>query len=437
MRRRDFIAACAAATLSHEARGEPDEPVVGFLNIGAPEERTWAVAAFRNGLKEAGFIEGQNVLVEYRWARDQYDKLPGLVADLIQRRVAVIATGGGPGPALAAKAATQTIPIVFNHGGDPIQEGLVASLAHPGGNATGIINLHVELEPKRLELLHEIVPKTTMIGVLVNPAFPDAQAQLRLVEKAATPLGLELHIENANKISDLDIAFANFVNERVGAVYRNAFAAMVHAGADGVYVSQDAENDAYGQVIVDLAEKCRLPAVYGSRAAAAIGGLMAYAYDLSDLVRHNADQIDQIFKGAKPGDIPYYQARKFDLIINLKTAKALDLAVPPCGLASRFAGAAADACDCCHECHRTELSGTNSSPPHPPIASRWAPPSPARGEGIAGVFGSDSLRSRHPRRPSRSGCDADHREPTPASPTCGSILIIRWTPWNRGASALH
>jgi ABC-type uncharacterized transport system substrate-binding protein len=208
-----------AAIASQQVGDQPSAPLVGFLNIGAPEEREWAVAAFLEGLKETGFFENQNVIVEYRWARDHYDKLPELVSDLVRRKVAVIATGGGPGPALAAAAATKTIFIVFNHGGDPVQEGLVASLDHPGGNVTGIINLHTELEPKRLEILHEMVPEATTIGVLVNPNFPDAQTQLGLVRKAATTLGLKLHIENANTESDLAEAFANFASQRVGAVF--------------------------------------------------------------------------------------------------------------------------------------------------------------------------------------------------------------------------
>jgi putative tryptophan/tyrosine transport system substrate-binding protein len=317
MRRRDFLAACAAAIVSREARGQPKGPVVGFLNIGSPEERTWAVAAFRTGLKEAGFVEGQNVRVEYRWARDQYDKLPGLVADLIRRRVAVIATGGGPGPALAAKAATQTIPIVFNHGGDPIQEGLVASLAHPGGNATGIINLHVELEPKRLELLHEIVPKAIVIGVLVNPNFPDAQAQLRLVEKAGKPLGLELHIENANKVSDLDIAFANFANKRVGAVF-------VEGGA--LFLS-------HRQELTALAARYALPASYFFPEFGEVGGLMSYGPSVAESYRLDGVYVARILKGEKPSDLPVQEQAKIQLVINLKTAKALDLTIPPSLLA--------------------------------------------------------------------------------------------------------
>jgi putative tryptophan/tyrosine transport system substrate-binding protein len=317
MRRRDFVAACAVAILARAASGEPEEPVVGFLNIGAPEERTWAVAAFREGLKEGGFVEGQNVLVEYRWARGRYDNLPELVADLVRRQVAVIATGGGPGPALAAKAATTTIPIVFNHGGDPIQEGLVASLAHPGGNATGIINLHTELEPKRLELLHEIVPRATLIGVLVNPNFTDAQTQLRLVEKAAPPLGLEIRIKNANKVSDLGAAFANFANEKVGAVF-------VEGGA--LFLSNR-------QQLVALAAQYALPASYFFPEFGDVGGLMSYGPSVAESYRLSGAYVGRILKGEKPSDLPVQEQAKIELVINLKTAKALGLAVPATVLA--------------------------------------------------------------------------------------------------------
>jgi putative tryptophan/tyrosine transport system substrate-binding protein len=317
MRRREFIAASALALLVQEARAEANKPVVGFLNIGAPEERTWAVAAFREGLKEAGFIEGQNVLVEYRWARGQYDKLSGLVEDLVQRRVAVIATGGGPGPALAAKAATTTIPIVFNHGGDPVQEGLVASLAHPGGNATGIINLHTELEPKRLELLHEIVPKAGVIGVLVNPNFPDAQTQLRLVQKAAPALGLKLRVENANDISDCNKAFASLVNDRVGAVF-------VEGGA--LFLS-------HRQDLVALAARYSLPASYFFPEFGEVGGLMSYGPSVAESYRLTGVYVGRILKGEKPNDLPVQEQPKIELVINLKTAKVLGLAIPPTILA--------------------------------------------------------------------------------------------------------
>jgi putative tryptophan/tyrosine transport system substrate-binding protein len=317
MRRRDFVAACAVAIVAPAASGEPKEPVVGFLNIGAPEERTWAVAAFREGLKEAGFLDGHNVLVEYRWARGRYDKLPELVADLVRRQVAVIATGGGPGPALAAKAATTTIPIVFNHGGDPIQEGLVASLAHPGGNATGIINLHTELEPKRLELLREIVPKATVIGVLANPNFPDAQAELRLVDKAATMLGLKLRVENANDVGDTNIAFANFANEKVGAVF-------VEGGA--LFLS-------HRQQLVALAARYALPASYFFPEFGEVGGLMSYGPSVAESYRLSGVYVGRILKGEKPSDLPVQEQAKIELVINLKTAKALGLAVPATVLA--------------------------------------------------------------------------------------------------------
>jgi putative tryptophan/tyrosine transport system substrate-binding protein len=317
MRRRDFVAGCAVAILARKARGDTNKPMVGFLNIGAPEERAWAVAAFLQGLKEAGFVEGRDVLIEYRWARGQNDKLPRLAADLVQRQVAVIATGGGPAPALAAKAATKTIPIVFNHGGDPVQEGLVANLAHPGENATGIINLHTELEPKRLELLHELVPNASAIGVLVNPDFPDAQTQLRLVQGAATVFGLKLHVENANKVSDFDSAFANFVSERVGALF-------IEGGA--LFLS-------HRQDLVALAARYALPASYFFPEFGEVGGLMSYGPSVAESYRLSGVYVGRILKGESPSDLPVQEQAKIELVINLKTAKALGLAMPPTILA--------------------------------------------------------------------------------------------------------
>lgn len=233
--------------------------------MGEPKEREWAVAAFLQGLKETGFVDGQNVIIEYRWAQGQYDKLPALVADLVRDRVAVFTTGGGPGPALAAKAATKTIPIIFNHGGNPVDQGLVASLDHPGGNATGFINLHTELEPKWLELLHQMLPNVAEIGVLVNPEFPDAQTQLRLVQKAAVPFGLQLHIENANTEGDIDTAFANFANHLLGAI-------LIEGGA--LFLSLRTK-------LVALAERYRLPASYFFPEFGEIGGQLAMSGSLN------------------------------------------------------------------------------------------------------------------------------------------------------------
>jgi len=287
-------------------------PVIGFLNAGAPGERAEFVTAFRRGLSEVGFVESQNVAIEYRWAEGQYDKLPELAADLVRREVAVIVATGGPGPALAAKAVTATIPIVFTGGGDPVQHGLVASLSRPGGNATGIVNISSELEPKRLELLHEMVPATSVVGVLANPEFQDTETQLRDLQKAALTLGLQLHIEKASTPRDLDGAFAAFINQRVGAVL----------------VCNDAMFVTRREQLAALAARHRLPAMYIVREFVAVGGLMSYGPNFPDGYRKAGVYAGLILKGTKPADLPVQQPTKFDLAINLKTAKALGLTVP-------------------------------------------------------------------------------------------------------------
>ena len=314
MRRREFITLLGGATAwPLAARAQQGAmPVIGFLNMGEPKEREWAVAAFLRGLKETGFVEGQNVVIEYRWARGQYGKLPALAADLVRSRVAVITTGGGPGPALAAKAATKTIPIIFNHGGDPVEQGLVASLNHPGGNATGFVNLHTELEPKRLELLHQMLPNVTEIGVLVNPDFPDAQTQLRLVQQAAAALGLQLHTANANTEGEIDTAFASFANQQLGAVF-------VEGGA--LFLSRRTQ-------LVALAARYALPASYFFPEFGEIGGLMSYGPSVADTYRLTGTYVGRVLKGEKPSDLPVQEAGKIELVINLKTAKTLGLTVP-------------------------------------------------------------------------------------------------------------
>jgi putative tryptophan/tyrosine transport system substrate-binding protein len=314
MKRREFITLLGgAATWPFAARAQQGAmPVIGFLNIGEPKEREWAVAAFLRGLKETGFVEGQNVVIEYRWARGQYDKLPALAADLVRSRVAVITTGGGPGPALAAKAATKTIPIIFNHGGDPVEQGLVASLNHPGGNATGFLNLNTELEPKRLELLHQMLPNVTEIGVLVNPDFPDAQTQLRLVQQAAAALGLQLQIASANTEGEIDTAFASFANRQLGAVF---------VGGGALFLSRRTQ-------LVALAARYALPASYFFPEFCEVGGLISYGPSVADTYRLTGTYVGRVLKGEKPSDLRVQQAVKVELVINLKTAKALGLTVP-------------------------------------------------------------------------------------------------------------
>jgi putative tryptophan/tyrosine transport system substrate-binding protein len=266
-------------------------------------------------LRRLGYVEGQNLIVERYSGEGRPEHFRTLADSVVSRNPDVVFTIASP-LALAFKAATTTIPIVALTS-DPIAFGIVPSLARPGGNITGAsIDGSIQVWVKRADLFREAVPKLSRLGLLVSPA---SRAKALLKDWSQN-----------QGISFVDSPLDSPIDE---SAYRQAFAAMVHAGADGVYVGQDAENDAYGQVIVDLAEAYRLPAIYGSRAAAGIGGLMTYAYDLSDLVRHNADQIVQILNGARPGDIPYYQASKFDLIINLKTAKALGVIMPPSLLA--------------------------------------------------------------------------------------------------------
>jgi putative ABC transport system substrate-binding protein len=313
MRRREFITLLggAVATWPWAARAQQSlVPVIGFLNSRAPGENNGILVAFRRGLKETGYVEGQNVTVEYRWADNQYDRLPALAADLVNRQVDVIVSNGPP--IRAAKAATSTIPIIFAVGFDPLTFGLVTSLSQPGGNLTGVSVMDVEIGPKRLEILHELIPAATVMALLVNPTTPAAEVIARDVQAAARALGLQLHILHAATDSDLDAVFATVAQLRAGALV---------IGADPFFTSRS-------QQLGELTVAHRVPAVYEFREFAAAGGLVSYGTSLADAFRQVGIYTGRILKGEKPSDLPVHQATKVELILNLKTAQALGITVP-------------------------------------------------------------------------------------------------------------
>jgi putative ABC transport system substrate-binding protein len=280
--------------------------VIGFLGIFSPAEASYLVAAFRQGLAETGYIDGSNVTIEYRWAETHYDRLPSLAADLASQHVTVIAATGGGVSALAAKAATATIPIVFVAGDlDPVKSGLVSSLNRPGGNVTGITPSTSVLGPKRLELLHEMVPAATVIGMLVNPNFADAEIQSREAREAALILGLQLHIVNASTESEFDTAFSTLVERQTGALL----------------VGNDALFNSRRQRLVALAARYSIPAIYSYREYVAAGGLMNYAPSLADAYRQAGVYTGKILKGTMPADLPVEQPTNFELVVNIKIAK--------------------------------------------------------------------------------------------------------------------
>jgi putative tryptophan/tyrosine transport system substrate-binding protein len=317
MKRREFILAlggAAAWPLGARAQ-QPAIPVIGFLDPTSPDTFAHRLLGFRQGLKETGYVEGENVAIVYRFAENQIERLPELAADLVRRQVAVIATLANG--ALAAKAATTTAPIVFLLAEDPVKVGLVASLARPGGNLTGINFLSAELAAKRLELLRELLPAATRIPVLVNPTGPNSESTLREAQSAAREIGLEIQILNASTSREINVAFASFVRERPDALF---------VDIDPFFTSRRVQ-------LVQLASHYRVPATYPGRQFAEVGGLISYGSNVTDAWRQVGVYTGRILKGAKPADLPIVQASKFELVINAETARMLGLAVPPTLLA--------------------------------------------------------------------------------------------------------
>jgi len=313
--RRAFITLLGGAAAWPLAAGAQQAamPVIGFLSATSPDAYVDRLRAFREGLKDIGYVEGENVALEYRWAENQYDRLPELAADLVRRRVAVIAANGPPLVAFAAKASTTTIPIVFTVPEDPVRLGLVASLARPGGNATGINFFSNELVAKRLELLRELIPAATRVTVLANPAdATNAEIMLRDVEAAARIMGLQVHVLNANTSLEIDAAFATFERKRPDALFVTGGAFLLSRRVQ----------------LALLAARHAVPASYGSREYAEIGGLMSYGASLRDAWRQAGAYAGRVLKGAKPMDLPVIQAIKFELVINLPAARTLGIAVP-------------------------------------------------------------------------------------------------------------
>ncbi len=317
MKRRQFISllggAAAAWPLAARAQQQGAMPVIGFLDSRSPDALTDRLRGFRQGLKDTGYVEGENVTIVFRWAENQFDRLPVLAAELVRRQVAVIATSGGPAVAFSAKAATTTIPIVFTVGEDPVRLGLVASLARPDGNLTGINFLVGELTTKRLELLRELVPAATRVALLVNPTqATNTESTLRDVASDARAMGLQIQVLNASTSREIDAAFATIVRER----------------PDALFVGNDAFFNARRVQLALLAGRHGVPAIYSDRELAEAGGLMTYGSNIVNTYRQVGVYAGRILKGAKPADLPVVQSTKFELVINAQTARMLGLTMP-------------------------------------------------------------------------------------------------------------
>jgi putative tryptophan/tyrosine transport system substrate-binding protein len=320
MRRREFITLLggAAAAWPVAARAQqPAMPVIGYLSASWPVDRAHLVAAFRAGVRESGFVEGRNVTIDYHWAQDRYDQLPTLAAELVRRRVAVIAAMDTLS-ATAAKAATTTMPIVFAGGGDPVRDGLVASINRPGGNVTGVTFLASELGTKQLGLLHQLWPEAARVGVLVDPSWPLTAPFLADVRAVASSIGKQIEVHNASSGSDINVVFSSFAQRPV----------------DALLVGPSALTNSRRVQIVTLATYNRLVAIYNFREFAEIGGLMSYGTSITDAHRQAGQYAGRLLKGEKPSDLPVMQSSKFELVINLNTAKAFDLAIPTTLLAT-------------------------------------------------------------------------------------------------------
>jgi putative tryptophan/tyrosine transport system substrate-binding protein len=315
MRRRDFISLAYGTAIGVAARpvcAVADGPVIGFMSGRSPEDSDYLVAAFRQGLAEVGLSEGKNVVIEYRWARGRYDQLPALAADLVKRKVAVLVGVGGDVSALAAKRATATIPVIFGMGSDPVKAGLVESISRPGGNATGFTLLTNEMGSKRLGLLHDLLPKATFFGVLVNPKFPPGARALEDLQDAARKANEQLFVANASNDAELDASFASLRQQHVSALL----------------VNPDPYFDTRRERIIAFAAQERLPAVYQFREYALAGGLISYGPSVPEGYRQAGIYTGRVLNGEKPADLPVVQPTKFEFVINLKTAKTLGLMLP-------------------------------------------------------------------------------------------------------------